>query len=49
MIITLLKNLVKDHYLLRDEQGRYRFCFSLVQRWWLLAEGLTGAEGNNHA
>ena len=49
MIITLLNNLVKDHYLLRDEQGRYRFCFSLVQRWWLLAEGLTEVEGNHHA
>ncbi len=49
LIITLLNNLVKDHYLLRDEHGRYRFCFSLVQRWWLLAEGLTEEEGNHHA
>ena len=49
LIIALLNNLVKDHYLLRDAQGHYRFCFSLVQRWWILAEGLAGVEGNNHA
>jgi len=49
LIITLLNDLVKDHYLLRDEQGYYRFYFSLVQRWWILAEGLVVAEGNSHA
>jgi len=49
LIIALLNKLVKDHYLLRDAQGHYRFCFSLVQRWWILAEGLTVAEGNNNA
>ncbi|MCX7086862.1 MAG: hypothetical protein NTV00_02285 [Methylococcales bacterium] len=49
LIIGLLNNLAKDHYLLRDEQGQYHFCFSLVQRWWRLTEDLAMTEANNHA
>jgi hypothetical protein len=40
LIIDTLKNLVKDHYLLRNQTGHYSFYFSLIQRWWILAEGL---------
>lgn len=49
LIIATLNNLVKDHYLQRNEQGNYRFYFSLVQRWWLLAEGLNTLESSDHA
>lgn len=40
LIIDTLRNLVKDHYLLQNDQGCYSFSFSLIQRWWVLAEGL---------
>lgn len=43
VVIELLKSLVKDHYLLRSRDG-YQFSFSLIKRWWLLAEGLEGGE-----
>ncbi len=39
-VIELLKSLAKDHYVTRDENGRYRFRFPLVQTWWTLAQGL---------
>ena len=42
VVIELLSSLAKDHYLERDEDGRYAFRFPLVQRWWILAEGLSG-------
>ncbi len=48
LVIEILNGLVKDHYLQRDTQGHYQFYFSLVQRWWRLAEGLTIAEGDDH-
>ena len=41
VVIELLNSLAKDHYLQRDEDGRYAFRFPLLQRWWILAEGLT--------
>jgi len=41
-VIELLKSLAMDHYLTRDEDGRYRFRFPLIQKWWILAEGLNG-------
>jgi hypothetical protein len=41
-VIQLLKSLAMDHYLQRDDDGRYRFRFPLVQKWWILAEGLNG-------
>ena len=30
----------RDHYLKRDEDGRYRFRFPLIQRWWKINRGL---------
>ena len=41
-IIELLNSLAKDHYVTRDEGGRYRFRFPLIQKWWILGEGLNG-------
>lgn len=41
-VVELLKSLAKDHYVTRDEDGRYRFRFPLIQKWWILAEGLNG-------
>ena len=41
-VVRLLNSLAKDHYLVRDEAGRYRFRFPLVQKWWCLAQGLNG-------
>jgi hypothetical protein len=40
-IVRLLKSLAQDHYLKSDEQKRYAFRFPLVQRWWVLAQGLS--------
>lgn len=30
----LLQRLQQDHYLDRDQEGRYRFRFPLIRRWW---------------
>lgn len=49
LIITILNNLVKDHYLQRDVKGYYQFCFSLVKRWWILAEGLSISGDRDYA
>ena len=49
LIIEMLGYLVKDHYLLRENSGGYYFSLSLVQRWWVLAEGLTVTESEDHA
>ncbi|NLS95915.1 MAG: AAA family ATPase [Planctomycetaceae bacterium] len=43
-VVQLLKSLAQDHYLVRDEKGRYRFRFPLVQRWWRTAQGLEGTK-----
>jgi hypothetical protein len=40
VVIVLLNSLAKDHYLVRNEDGRYAFRFPLVRRWWVMAEGL---------
>lgn len=40
LVIDLLKSLTYDHYLERDQNGRYSFRFPLVRRWWVMAEGL---------
>lgn len=40
VIIELLGSLAKDHYLTRQENGKYAFRFPLVKRWWVRAEGL---------
>lgn len=36
----LLGLLVKDHYLISDEEKRYSFRFPLIRTWWILAQGL---------
>ncbi len=41
LIIHLLRNLSKDHYLTCDEQKNYSFRFSLIQKWWKLAQGIS--------
>jgi hypothetical protein len=38
--VDLLQLLARDHYLTADLQKRYTFRFSLVKRWWKLAQGL---------
>jgi hypothetical protein len=40
-IIQLLRSLTQDHYLICDSNKRYRFRFSLVQRWWKIAQDLS--------
>jgi hypothetical protein len=42
LAIQLLNSLAKDHYLLRDDDGKYAFRFPLLRRWWVMAEGLGG-------
>lgn len=37
---ALLKLLCRDHYLVRDEQGAYRFYLELIRRWWHLDRAL---------
>jgi len=44
LVIKLLNNLIKDHYLKRDTNGNYRFNLSILKRWWILAEGLNMGE-----
>ena len=35
----LLELLQQDHYLVRDEEGRYLFRFPLIKRWWKQSRG----------
>jgi hypothetical protein len=37
---ALLKLLCRDHYLVRDEHGAYRFYLELIRRWWHLDRAL---------
>ena len=39
-LLDLLKLLELDHYLARDEGGRYAFRFPLIRRWWAIDRGL---------
>lgn len=39
-INELLTLLVKDHYLTKKPRQGYQFTFTIVQRWWIEAEGL---------
>lgn len=39
-LIDLLKLIEQDHYLSRDDQGRYQFKFPLLQRWWKFSRSL---------
>ncbi len=39
-LLDLLRLMERDHYLVRDTDGRLRFLFPLVGRWWKLDRGL---------
>lgn len=39
-LLRLLSLMERDHYLKRDEDGRYRFRFPLIRRWWTINRGL---------
>jgi hypothetical protein len=39
-LVRLLSLMERDHYLKRDEEGRYHFRFPLIRRWWKLNRGL---------
>ncbi|MCA9138589.1 MAG: hypothetical protein KDB00_17580 [Planctomycetales bacterium] len=39
-LLRLLRMLDADHYLSRETDGRYRFRFPLIRRWWKLDRGL---------
>lgn len=39
-LLKLLSLMVRDHYLQRWDDGRYRFRFPLLRRWWKLSRGL---------
>lgn len=39
-LVRLLSLMERDHYLKRDEDGRYHFRFPLIRRWWKLNRGL---------
>jgi hypothetical protein len=39
-LLRLLSLMERDHYLDRDAEGRYRFCFPLIRRWWKINRGL---------
>ncbi|MCK5665111.1 MAG: hypothetical protein KAI17_16590, partial [Thiotrichaceae bacterium] len=44
VLITLLDYLTKDYYLCRNTDGSYHFCFTLLKKWWVKAQGLGGQE-----
>jgi hypothetical protein len=39
-LLRLLSLMERDHYLSRDAEGRYRFAFPLIRRWWKINRGL---------
>lgn len=39
-LLRLLRLMDADHYLSRNTEGRYRFRFPLIRRWWKLDRGL---------
>ncbi len=39
-LLHLLRMMDADHYLSRETDGRYRFRFALIRRWWKLDRGL---------
>ena len=41
IVVRFLKLLSQDHYLISDESKRYSFRFPLIQKWWILAQGLS--------
>lgn len=39
-LLRILSLMERDHYLKRDEDGRYCFRFPLIRRWWKINRGL---------
>ncbi len=39
-LLRLLSLMERDHYLKRDNEGRYLFRFALIRRWWKINRGL---------
>jgi hypothetical protein len=39
-LLNLLSLMERDHYLKRDDDGRYGFRFPLIRRWWKINRGL---------
>ncbi len=39
-LVRVLRLMERDHYLLRDSDGRIGFRFPLIRRWWVLDRGL---------
>ena len=39
-LLRLLSLMERDHYLHRDSEGRFNFCFPLIRRWWKINRGL---------
>jgi len=39
-LLRLLSLMERDHYLHRDSEGRFKFCFPLIRRWWKINRGL---------
>ncbi len=39
-LVRVLRLMERDHYLLREPDGRVRFRFPLIRRWWALDRGL---------
>jgi hypothetical protein len=39
-LLNLLSLMERDHYLKRDNDGRYGFRFPLIRRWWKINRGL---------
>lgn len=48
LTIKLLDFLAKDYYIAKDLENKYSFCFSLIRRWWIMAEGLESQGGMSH-
>jgi len=45
LTIKLLDFLAKDYYIAKDLDNKYSFCFTLIKRWWIMAEGLEDKGG----
>jgi len=45
LTIKLLDFLAKDYYIAKDASNKYSFCFTLIKRWWIMAEGLEDKGG----
>lgn len=44
MIIKILDYLAKDYYIEKNLDNHYSFCFTLIKRWWIMAEGLESSK-----